>query len=187
MTNSAAVSDSRALPGVADLPVAYADTRADALGHSLSTPQQPALARVDAMLAGWSVSVRLLGASHQILVSGPGLDEPLCETVACLTGTTSLPPTLSEGHYRFASRIDHLTDDELACAVDDLVDEVSVAHRRGLPALLGRFPGSPLAVTAVVVDSDDEALHWQTWHTYPQTGEAAVTTGSVTLPPEARR
>ncbi|MGK5557944.1 DUF2617 family protein, partial [Actinomadura kijaniata] len=47
-------------------------------------------------------------------------------------------------------------------------------------ALVGVFPGSPHAVTALAVDpaapaSGPDALGWRTWHTYPQTQEIVMT------------
>ena len=44
---------------------------------------------------------------------------------------------------------------------------------------MGRFPGEPHAVTAIVSESTDDSISWHTWHTYPQAGEVVVTTSVI--------
>ncbi|GAB07953.1 hypothetical protein GOAMR_76_00230 [Gordonia amarae NBRC 15530] len=171
----------------ADLSVAYADTSASGLGFSLTAPLQEPLAQADGEVAGLPVSLRLLGASHQVLVGQhPQRHGQLLETVACLPEVTSdLPSSFQESGYYFNARTETMDDDGLTAAVADIVAEVDDHHRRGLPALLGRFPGSPLALTAIVAgpgtgDPGSEVLiTWRTWHTYPQTGEVVVTSSSL--------
>lgn len=170
-------------PPHAELPVAYADTSASGLGYSLTAPPQEPLARIDGEVSGLPVSLRLLGASHQVLVG----DAPrLLETVACLPDITAdLPVSFQESGYYFSARTDTMDAAALAATVTTIVDEVDDHHRRGLPALLGRFPGSPLALTAIVAgpgaaDPNSQVLvTWRTWHTYPQTGEVVVTSSSL--------
>ncbi|HMS75984.1 DUF2617 family protein [Gordonia sp. (in: high G+C Gram-positive bacteria)] len=170
-------------PPQTELPVAYADTCASALGFSLTTPLQEPLAQVDGMVAGLPVSLRLLGASHQVLV---GQSAHLLETVACLPDVTSdLPLSFQESGYYFNARTDIVGADALATIVETIVREADEHHSRGLPALVGRFPGSPLALTAVLAGPGADTpgsqalVVWRTWHTYPQTGEVVVTSSSL--------
>ena len=171
----------------AELSVAYTDTSASGLGFSLTAPPQEPLAQADGEVAGLPVSLRLLGASHQVLVGQhPQRHGQLLETVACLPEITSdLPSSFQESGYYFNARTETMDDNGLTAAVADIVAEVDDHHRRGLPALLGRFPGSPLALTAIVAgpgtgDPGSEVLiTWRTWHTYPQTGEVVVTASSL--------
>ena len=67
----------------------------------------------------------------------------------------------------------------MADLLEQIESEVEGHARAGLPALLGRFPGNELAVTAVTADTDDDALIWRTWHTYPQAGEVVVTSSRI--------
>ncbi|WP_132991945.1 DUF2617 family protein [Gordonia zhaorongruii] len=161
-----------------ELPVAYTDTSAHQLGFSLAAPEQDALAVADGEVAGFTVSLRLLGASHQVLASGGG--HRLCETVACLPENTSpMPSTFREPGYRFTSSVEQVTEAELHERVVALDRIVADHQTQGTPALIGRFPGSPLAVTAVVAAPGEGGVTWRTWHTYPQTGEVVSTRSAM--------
>ena len=76
--------------GPTEIDVAYADTSAAQLGFSLEAPEQPALAECSADFDGITISLRLLGASHQVIVDDG--HQRLCETVACLPEMTSALP-----------------------------------------------------------------------------------------------
>ncbi|ACY20026.1 hypothetical protein Gbro_0704 [Gordonia bronchialis DSM 43247] len=164
--------------GPTEIDVAYADTSAAQLGFSLEAPEQPALAECSADFDGITISLRLLGASHQVIVDDG--HQRLCETVACLPEMTSaLPESYQGSSYYFASHVDVVEADALADLVDDLGTRVADRRADGLPALLGRFPGEPHAVTAIISDADAETISWHTWHTYPQAGEVVVTTSVI--------
>ncbi|MFY7064271.1 DUF2617 family protein [Nocardiopsis changdeensis] len=165
----------------------FVDTRADdlvwALGHPLIDP----LAVRSLRFGGTGVELRVLGASHQVVVtSAAGV---LVETVACLPGVDGALPGSAErshgtGRYRFDSRVENLTRTGLARRVDDLHREV--ADDPG--GLLVAFPGDPLAVTALHLDpggahGDGNPLHWRTWHVYPQSGELVTTHSTVSAHP----
>ena len=76
-----------------ELVVPYRDTRAQDLCWSLNLPVQPALAVRSVRLGGLILELRLLGASHQVLVWAQDGTEPLCvETVACLPGLAEQLP-----------------------------------------------------------------------------------------------
>ncbi|MFI6577615.1 DUF2617 family protein [Nocardiopsis sp. NPDC050513] len=167
----------------ASISTPFVDTRADDLVWTLSRPVVEALAVRTVERPGLRVRLRVLGASHQVVVerdSGDGTG-PLVETVACLPGFTGgLPgiadlPSWGHGDYRFTSTVETLAPDGLARRIDLLRDEV--ADSPG--GLYVTFPGDPLAVTALHLNPE-AALGWRTWHAYPQSGELVSTTTSVT-------
>lgn len=161
-----------------DLDVAFSDTRAGQLGFSLTAAQREPLAAADHTIGALTFSIRLLGASHQIVITDDAHE--LCETVACLPDiTTALPDSFQADGYVFSSRVIECSSDAMADLLEQIESEVEVHARAGLPALLGRFPGNELAVTAVTADIDDDALIWRTWHTYPQAGEVVVTSSRI--------
>ncbi|NUS50262.1 MAG: DUF2617 family protein [Streptomycetaceae bacterium] len=151
----------------AELRTAYSDTRADALGWYLGLrPLRPlALRWLD--LGDVRLELRLLGASHQVLVHSR---HGVCsETVACLGGhRTPLPARaaqcLAGWDYEFTSLAEHLADDRFETRVRSLLAEVE-GHPGGI---IGAYPGAPYAVTAIVAQRRDGVLSWSTWHTYPQ-------------------
>ena len=156
----------------------YADTTAADLSFTLGSPELPALHVLD--LVGFDrrgAALRLLGASHQVVLHVPG--GKLIETVACLPGRCpTLPSTMDDeaAGYRFAARVLRLGPGELSARVAALRHELA-----GDPyALVGVFPGSPDAATALRADTatasgDRSGLGWRTWHAYPQTGELVET------------
>ncbi|WP_326553187.1 DUF2617 family protein [Micromonospora sp. NBC_01813] len=170
----------------------YVDTTAADLGFALGLAQLPALHVLDLPLpaplavgggpggAGAPRSgllrLRLLGASHQaVLRTG---DSELVETVACLPGRPrDLPPTVAgPDGYRFAARVRRLPADALAARVGDLRRQLTDDPQ----ALVGIFPGSPDALTALHARFDDGQVSWLTWHSYPQAGELVETETVVT-------
>ena len=162
----------------------FVDSRAADLSLVFGLARLPALGTHRVELPGVSVELRVLGASHQVVLDLDGLE--WSETVACLPDRAGALPTREEsraGHMvsRFAARCVRLAPAELAARTGVLRRHCE-AHPH---ALVGTFPGSPLAVTAMVVDAAvDPAVPvgppvgWWSWHAYPQTGEL-VTTRSV--------
>ncbi|GAA2420696.1 DUF2617 family protein [Actinomadura vinacea] len=150
----------------------YADSRADALSFALGLARLDALA-VLTVPAVPSVELRLLGASHQVLVGS------FCETVACLPGGHDPLPgrfrtTTGGWDYDFtATTVAHDGDAAFRRTVDELRDRL--ADRTD--ALTGTFPGSPHAVTALAIAAGTPPgeLGWRTWHAYPQTREIVMT------------
>ncbi|HEV2640706.1 MAG TPA: DUF2617 family protein [Actinocrinis sp.] len=170
---------------VVELDVGYCDTRAEDLGWSLDLGPQPALAVRDlAGDGGLGIQLRLLGASHQVVVrAGPGRADPgpdlgpVClETLACLPDQAGPVPaeTLAElgrWRYTFTSHVGRHGPAEF-------LGLVGAIEREAHSGILGRYPGAPGAVTAVSLLSRGSDLRWSTWHTYPQQG-AIVTTHST--------
>ncbi|MEW2548651.1 DUF2617 family protein [Streptomyces sp. NPDC047002] len=156
------------------LHTAYTDTRAADLAWALGRGPLPALATLDLDLAGARLQLRLLGASHQVILEEDG--GACSETVACLPGrTTPLPLGVSERvgswEYEFAARVEHLSQGRFAGRAQELLALVA-DHPNGLA---GTFPGSPYAFTALLAHRDEGAVRWRTWHAYPQEGQLVVT------------
>ncbi|MER5378305.1 DUF2617 family protein [Streptomyces sp. NPDC002553] len=162
----------------------YLDTDADQLCFSLDLPERPALAEREVRVGGLDVRLRLLGASHQVFAG------PVRETVACLQGADrGLPDShtreLPGWSYEFSAHTARLGPEEFSARVARVLDLVDADPN----SLCGVFPGSPEAVTAVVVEAVGTApdsaqtgaraasggLLWRTWHTYPQHGQIVST------------
>lgn len=156
--------------GVELLEVTFADVSGAALCWALDLPPRPGLAAREVRLDhGLAVELRVLGASHQVLVRRD--DEVLLtETVACDLGTAGMPATTSRGGYDFASEVQHLDGAGLQAEVDALT---ALGDRPD--ALVAAFPGTPYAVTAVALERTGHHVAWRTWHAYPQTGELVRT------------
>ena len=155
------------------LDVPFLDASADQLVWRFGAPPQPCLATLEVVVGGGlTLELRLLGASHQVLARGADGAMRCSEVVACgaAAGGLALPPAVEREdgglRYRFTSEVRRVDDATLAATADELL-------RR--PAddgvLVGAFPGSPLAVTAI----EAQAAGWRTWHLYPQTGEIVTT------------
>lgn len=156
------------------LSTSYTDTRPGDLAWALGLGPLPALAHRDLQLGDTAVQLRLLGASHQVLVEEEG---SVCsETVACMDGSsTPLPLGVSrrtgEWEYDFAARVEALSPGRFEGRAQELLDLVS-DHPCGLA---GTFPGSPHAFTALLVHRFAGQLRWRTWHSYPQEGRLVST------------
>jgi hypothetical protein len=172
----------------ASISAPFVDTGADDLVWTLGHPLADALAARALPVAGARVELRVLGASHQVVVTPESGEGALVETVACLPGLPGGLPGRAErperGGYRFDSLVESLTRDELSRRVEGLHREV--ADSAG--GLLVAFPGDPLAVTALhLAAPGGNPLRWRTWHAYPQTGELVTTTSTMTTPPSPER
>ncbi|HEX5598277.1 MAG TPA: DUF2617 family protein [Micromonosporaceae bacterium] len=159
----------------------YADTTAADLSFALGLPEQPALHVLDVGVGGADIKLRLLGASHQVVVCSPELQ--IVETVACLPGRDAELPAVAHERaigYRFMSRVSRLDAERIAVRVGRLRERLSDDPY----ALIGVFPGDPDAVTGLQVRTPDSAGHligWRTWHVYPQTAELVETETKVVL------
>lgn len=166
-----------------ELPVAFRDARAGDLGLHLGLPAQEALATLTVDGSGWTAELRILGASHQVLIEQAGRTV-WSETVACHLADggdclSPLPrhhrPGSASSIYEFRSRVVRLTPAGFRRSVEDLLHR----HAGDAHALCARFPGDELAATALRLDPDDAhggaQMSWRTWHTYPRTGEVVTT------------
>ncbi|WP_198030714.1 DUF2617 family protein [Knoellia flava] len=159
----------------------YADTRAEDLRWSLDHGELPAVvtAGVDALVDGCPVELRILGASHQVVLEAPGLPR-LVETVAYVPGLGDpLPRSGVHTTGGDAPWSYELTSEVEVLAPDDLRDRVAslVADLDGRPdALSAAFPGDRHAVTAVHAEPlPGGGATWRTWHAYPQHGQLVST------------
>lgn len=149
--------------------MAYHDVRADDLSLHLDLPRQDALlvSRVDGH--GWNVELRILGASHQVLVSRDG--PPVwSEVVTCRPAGSGLPAAderrTEDARYAFRSHVSRLS----AAGFERVVTGIRRELADDPAAVCAAFPGDPLALTALrACIEDDAGVAWQTWHTYPQT------------------
>ncbi len=161
------------------LQTTYTDTRAGDLAWALGKEPLPALAVLgvavdDAQGLRAEVELRLLGASHQVLV---GADAGSCsETVACLPGSQAPLPfgvskRIGPWDYEFAARIEKLPQGRFAGRAQELLALVA-DHPHGLA---GTFPGDENAFTALLVRCAQGGVQWWTWHAYPQEGRLVAT------------
>ncbi|CAL9505139.1 hypothetical protein SUDANB145_03502 [Streptomyces sp. enrichment culture] len=168
------------------LNTAYTDTRAADLAWALGREPLPALATLEVELAEGNVELRLLGASHQVLLEeGRGI---CSETVACIPGSrTPLPlgvaKRVGDWEYEFAAHVELLSPDAFAGRAQELLALVS-DHPHGL---VGVFPGNPYAFTALLVQGQVGQVSWRTWHAYPQEGRLVATRTRVGVCAEAAR
>lgn len=167
----------------ASISTPFVDTRAADLVWTLDHPLIDPLAVRAVEVPGARVELRVLGASHQVVVRPESDGGALVETVACLPGLPGgLPdnadrPLRGVGDYRFDSLVESLSRNALTRRVERLHREVADAPG----GLLVAFPGDPLSVTALHLTPDSGGnLHWRTWHAYPQSGELVTTTAHVT-------
>jgi len=175
----------------AELQVTYRDTAAADLVWRLGDPRRPALATLVLPVPAGHLELRLLGSSHQvILVRGTESEDAtsgvaVSEVVACGAGAPGLPAAarqdLDGWDYRFRSSVRRLPSHRFEYWVDRLVTRL--AHHPA--ALVGRFPGSPYAVTALLAGPGSRPgggqVGWRTWHAYPQ--EARIVTTTTTVRP----
>ncbi len=157
----------------------FADSRAADLSLAYGLRPLPALGTHTVTLGGLTVELRVLGASHQVVLGD------WSETVACLPGRPGALPARQEqvvGDHRvtFEARVDRPAD----FAAE--VSRVIAACEADQDALVAEFPGSPLAVTALFASvpsvsssTCDGGVAWETWHAYPQAGELVYTKSVV--------
>jgi hypothetical protein len=168
------------------LTTSYTDTRAGDLAWVLGKASLPALAVLtlevgDGRDLRAGVELRLLGASHQVLVdAGRGA---CSETVACLPGSRSPLPSgvasrVGPWDYEFAARTETLSPGSFAGRAQELLALVT-DHPQGLA---GTFPGDPHAFTALLVQCAEGSVRWRTWHAYPQEGRLVTTRTRVSAP-----
>ncbi len=111
--------------------------------------------------------------------SGSGLSE----VVACVPGVEgTLPAQLSSswagGEYTFRSECLVLGRDEHARRSRTLLRRLGAEPN----ALVGVFPGLADAFTGIRCRAAGAAIAWETWHSYPQSGELVRTAGTLRRP-----
>lgn len=158
------------------LDVPFADVRGDTLRWTLDPfPCTPLASRTVDLGSGLTVTLSVLGASHQVVVRRH--DRPLLhETIACgISDARRLPGEHTARSYHLTSQISAADPGQLAEEATALVERLSGRT----DAVVAHFPGDPHAVTALALEGAGEGeITWKTWHTYPQTGEIVATTTS---------
>lgn len=157
---------------VVRLAVAFVDTSAAGLRWVLDDEPRPALAVRVVDVGDATLELRILGASHQVIVRDGAAR--LGEIVACDAGGIALPSThasaLGAHTYEMSSTVHHPSPSAVARLVR--------AASQHPTAVVAQFPDDGHAVTAIAVDGDLAAargVRWRTWHAYPRTGELVVT------------
>jgi hypothetical protein len=151
----------------------FADSRAADLSLAYGLRPLPALGTHTVALPGLTLSLRVLGASHQVVVGD------WSETVACLPDRPGALPAAEEtvvGDFVVRFRAECLRPTDFATRVRQVIADCEADEN----ALVGEFPGSPLAVTALSARPHGDGAAWQTWHAYPQVGELVWTSSEVT-------
>ncbi|MEY9859088.1 hypothetical protein ABH935_004715 [Catenulispora sp. GAS73] len=161
---------------IAPLSVPYRDVSASELSWSLEAPDQPPLHSDRHPVGSLDVEVRILGASHQILVRTADRGRLVCrETVACREAAPGPLPIaiereLDDGyHYEVRCEVREVDAGHFPGWASALRDYVGALPE----ATIAVFPAIPDAITAVVVEPLPARLHgalWRTWHTYPHAG-----------------
>ncbi|MBT0567002.1 DUF2617 family protein [Williamsia sp. CHRR-6] len=166
---------------LAHLDIPFVDTDPRRLALSLDTGQLPALSQLTAQLGGMTVTLALLGASHQVRVSTADTAHVLTETLACLPGREPyLPARQDHSQHSFISRVDTHDGRGFAEAVARILSDASDAPH----GIVGHYPGRPDAVTAVIAEATDAGIAWDSWHTYPQHHQIVVTRSQFTIAPD---
>ena len=170
---------------LATLDVPYIDTRAADLVWTLDHPVLPALTMATAPVPGGTLELRVLGASHQVVLRGG--DGDIVETVACLPGHSPyLPATIEHRiagrRYRFRAAVEQVAAAEVSARANDL--RAMASQRADAPAVVAAFPAAPDAVTALAVSSGRAQGHvhgvgWRTWHVYPNSSQVVTTSTEV--------
>jgi hypothetical protein len=174
-------------PSIIELSVPYQDTGAADLGWSLDLGSLTALAVRRVVLPQFTVELRLLGASHQVLISTANDPIDCVETVACLpAGAATMPARAERSFGRWQYRFTSVARSLRGPAFDHGIAEIDRATADATASLTGRYPGLPGALTAVAVEVHGPRLRWHTWHTYPQGRQIVTTIGSLSRVPRPR-
>jgi len=161
------------------LSVPYADVRAADLVLAVGATVLPAIREVEVRLGPYTLTLGVLGHSHQALVTAADL--LISERVACQPGQSGDLPARCEQRagthlYAFTSHVVELTREVAA----DVAARVA-QDPHGLVGIFGEDAGAFTALRAVpeVCAYGRAGIAWETWHAYPQSGELVCTTGQV--------
>ena len=153
----------------------FADTKAADLALSLEALELDVLASLRLAVPGGSLELRVLGASHQVVLVADRT--ATWETLACgVTGDlpTARATALERRRHHFTSSIRRRVDPAPLAA--ELLGDLSPDP----DALVVAFPGSPHAVTAIrAFDLRPGRCTWASWHLYPEAGEGVTTRSRV--------
>jgi len=164
---------------LATLDVPYVDTRAADLVWTLDHPVLPALTLGRATTLGGTLELRVLGASHQVVLRGR--DGDVVETVACLPGHRPYLPDavdrrVAGRRYRFRATVDQVSAAEVSARADEL--RAMAEGQATAPTVVASFPAAPDALTALAAVTG-RGVGWRTWHVYPNSGQVVSTSTEV--------
>ena len=191
------------LIGVPELAVAACDTDGRLLRLRTDRTDHAPVAKSLLAQGPLALTLEVLAASHRVrLTDGATGHVLLTETVACAepgeataVGTLPTDHAWADGSWlaSFHSAIAFGANAVEAAAADVAV-LAGTSH-----ALVGRFPGHPLALTALeaqfrpTIDGSDETddpfptvLGWRSWHLYPGSDPHVVTTVTRAILQEER-
>jgi hypothetical protein len=148
----------------------FVDSRSADLSLAYGLPRLPAVGEHVVRLHGVPVELRLLGASHQVILGA------WSETVACLPDRADKLPAresvVENGlSFQFAAQTLQLAGPALSDRVAGIIRDCTLDAN----AIVGNFPGSPLAITAIRAWEERGGTAWRTWHAYPQARELVET------------
>jgi hypothetical protein len=163
-----------------ELDVPFVDAKAADLALALGAPRQDAVSVLSLSCGGYQVELRLLGCSHQALISADGYE--LSELVACQADASGpLPAAAAERRggrsYEFAASTRVLSRTDYAALAQSVTNGVAALDQ----GLVGTFPAPDGAFTALRFTSDPsgDLIKWKTWHGYPQTDEIVLTESQI--------
>lgn len=162
--------------------VPFADVSADGLRWALGLdPREALTTRTVALPGPLRAELRILGASHQLIVRAE--DEMVfSETVACdLPGSSRLPALADEAGYRVAGRVSTHPAADFHDRVTELEATLAQTSAADRTLAWARFPGAPDAMTAISFTVAPGLARWETWHTYPNTSEVVHTSSTLDL------
>lgn len=164
-----------------ELMVAYRDVGASDLRLRLGAPIRVGLTTRTMAAEGWTVQLRILAASHQVVLDrDDAATRTFTETVSCDMNVddpgqrlpVDLATDVSGAHYRCRATVQRFDSSRFDSEVETLLADL--ADQPG--AFAATYPGRPLAATALrACIGNDRVVSWQTWHTYPQSGEVVFT------------
>lgn len=183
----------------------FVDSRAVDLLHTSAPVAVAPLAEVVCLTPLGVVHLRILGASHQVVLEPvladglPHASASVHETVACLASTVTPGAVPLPAHRRtgsptgsldfFATVTCEATPRRGHAVAEAAAEALDAVEAAGDCALAVRFRGDDHALTAIVLDETLECsragvdLAWRTWHLYPQRGEVVRTRSTWTQNP----
>lgn len=153
----------------------FADTKAADLALSFEEVELDVLASLRLVVPGGSLELRVLGASHQVVLEAG--DASTWETLAC-----GVPGDLPTERATASDRRRHHFTSSIRRRVDPapLADRLLHDLAPDPAALVVAFPGSPHALTAIrAFDLRRRGCAWESWHLYPEAGEVVTTRSQV--------
>jgi len=161
---------------IVNLDVPYTDSQVTDLSYRRSPIDLPVLDTLEhpKVLDGWSLSLHLLGASHQAVLKTPWGVET--ETVACMRQPGARLPMWSRSggaKVQMSFRCHVHTPSRPVFA--ERCAQLRRDAQRSPHTLVGIFPGDHDALTYLSIIPGIEQCRWRTVHAYPERRQLVVT------------